>query len=66
MRYRLAVEAVLIAFAAAGLVALAVRAGKPATLTASLAWAAAVALAGWRYDVVFAALSRVARAVGLG
>jgi 4-amino-4-deoxy-L-arabinose transferase-like glycosyltransferase len=66
VRYRAAVEPVLLVFAAGGAVAVTGRLGRSRAVAAGVAYAFLHALVAWRYDAVFAALSSLTRALGLG
>ena len=65
VRYRLAVEPILIALAGAGLAFYASRVGLRRAALLGGGWAVAVGVAAWRYDAIFTALSRLVRGLGL-
>ena len=66
VHYRVAIEPVLLVFAATGGVDLARRLGPARACGAAAAYAGVQALAGVRYAEVFALLRRVTHALGLG
>jgi hypothetical protein len=66
VRYRLAMEPILIALAAVGGTAAASRLGGPAALAAAAGWLLLHLAVAWRWPEVFAVVARALRALGLG